>query len=740
MLHLSITSLLTFFLLTLAKVTKDNCKCTYHPETPWIGPYCSNWNNDNITFCNLARDPNSKSCSGAVKSVFGDFYWTENRTICAKSSDYVKNNCNCKYYKNFYHIGPFCAKWNPRIQFSFCLLSGDLDGRFCPGAIKVKSRRDPFYLTTDKGVCKRASKSLIQNCHCTHYRDFDQIGPYCSKWVYSTTPFCLLSGGSDARFCPDALKFRNNTLYLTSNKGICKRSFENLIQQCNCTHLNNSSNIGPYCAKWFVGLPPFCLLSGGSTAKYCPGAAKIKNYVDLYYTRHQAVCNKSIHPDLNSFNLNVRQSFSVNELLQLCLYSTNFLVGAVGNALVIRKFGVEDNVGRPGSRFVIILAFLDLVSSILIPGVIIIQILYRFHTFSTWPLGEFTCRIIVFYPILLHSTSWLLLAVTVERARLIYKPFSRQVNKKIVFLCSIVILLASFTLTLKGGINYRYLTNRIIYIDGTSYKISQCLTRVISMHEFIDTFVVHFLGYWLPMFLILMVYILMYLKLKKHAELTRQNSTFDFDSQMQNVSHTFTIVVVVYYICYLPHTILRIVTTYNHTYNRVARKEADTETISSFTITSFLILSNSSMNPIIYSRIHDKIYKRLRNFIVPFTQKYFHSNARSCRSQPFTITSSEPQLIARSLCQPTSQIGISNVSEGQGSTLSDNSLQQSSHVTHQSLSPSENDISKTDSAHSTAISKSSTLEEIGVDAAKDSISVDKDVCESREKEVEETKL
>ena len=50
--------------------------------------------------------------------------------------------------------------------------------------------------------------------------------------------------------------------------------------------------IGPWCSKWFNREIPYCTISGGDKARFCPGAVKY-NDVALYYTTHAAVCNKT---------------------------------------------------------------------------------------------------------------------------------------------------------------------------------------------------------------------------------------------------------------------------------------------------------------------------------------------------------------------------------------------------------------------------------------------------------------
>ena len=117
------------------------------------------------------------------------------------------------------------------------------------------------------------------------------------------------------------------------------------------------------------------------------------------------------------------------------------------------------------------------------------------------------------------------------------------------------------------------------------------------------------LGIWLPMILITVVYILMYIKLKRQAKIRRHTTSHDSQAQMNSISRTFTMVVVVFYICYLPPSILLLI--YLESIHRQMSIDDDAYTVT-VSVTDFLWYSNSCLNPIIYSRIHEKIYECIK--------------------------------------------------------------------------------------------------------------------------------
>ena len=103
----------------------------------------------------------------------------------------------------------------------------------------------------------------------------------------------------------------------------------------------------------------------------------------------------------------------------------------------------------------------------------------------------------------------------------------------------------------------------------------------------------------------------MYLKIKEQAVQRELNSSHNSSAQMIRISRTFTVVITVYYVCYLPHTIMDVVNDYTF-YTTESSHPAFNSTIP---FTNFLIFSNSCLNPLIYSKIHLKIYIGIKHVI-----------------------------------------------------------------------------------------------------------------------------
>ena len=368
---------------------------------------------------------------------------------------------------------------------------------------------------------------------------------------------------------------------------------------------------------------------------------------NMYFTMDKIVCDKSIHPPTVPWSSEFRLSYTTTDIIELCFFSFAILVGTVGNTLVIKHFAFGDSSDRPGSRLVIVLAVIDFVSSIWIPSIVLIRIIYRLpNKFTHWPSEEMTWKLAMLYPSLLYATSWLLLAISLERARAIYRPFSGKMQTKIVLPTTGVILICSCALSLHEAVNIRCLKGISLYLKPTTFQYTKCFYDIPLRDHFINLIVTNVLGIWLPMVLITIVYIMMYMELKKQAEIRQRTSSQDSQAQMTRISRTFTMVIAAFHICYLPTSIQNMI--YFEYFYR--NKSVDGHLYSTTqTVTTFLMFSNSFLNPIIYSKIHEKIYGCIKRFIIACRHTYCRKknqngsqiSSGATKQNTFTKTSTE---------------------------------------------------------------------------------------------------
>ena len=140
---------LVFYLIPSTAAAEDNCTCAYYSELEDIGPYCANWMNQTTPFCLLSNKSDAEQCPGATPWMNSNLYWTVDKSVCQKSTNYTAQYCHCEHYKEANDVGPYCAEWWGE-EPAWCILRGWAMGRFCPGAREIGEN---LYWTDDAAVC-----------------------------------------------------------------------------------------------------------------------------------------------------------------------------------------------------------------------------------------------------------------------------------------------------------------------------------------------------------------------------------------------------------------------------------------------------------------------------------------------------------------------------------------------------------------------------------------------------------
>ena len=114
-----------------------------------------------------------------------------------------------------------------------------------------------------------------------------------------------------------------------------------------------------------------------------------------------------------NYKLSHREPYDWEDKTQLTLYAFIFVTGTLGNGLVVKSF--LQTPDQPGSRFVIALAVVDCISSVWIPSLSVLDIVYDHQH---WPLGEAACMLLrPWATSLVYASAWLLVTISFERAR-----------------------------------------------------------------------------------------------------------------------------------------------------------------------------------------------------------------------------------------------------------------------------------------------------------------------------------
>ena len=108
--------------------------------------------------------------------------------------------------------------------------------------------------------------------------------------------------------------------------------------------------------------------------------------------------------------------YSAINIIQISFYSFIFIFGTIGNAFVVRWFGVPSEIGKAGNKLVVILAINDFLSSIFVP----LHHIHRIVSKETWHIRKALCALLGLYYTFLFATSFLLVAISIERFRYVF--------------------------------------------------------------------------------------------------------------------------------------------------------------------------------------------------------------------------------------------------------------------------------------------------------------------------------
>ena len=142
-----------------------------------------------------------------------------------------------------------------------------------------------------------------------------------------------------------------------------------------------------------------------------------------------------------------------------------------------------------------------------------------------------------------------------------------------------------------------------------------CYSTVVKETEiFYDCIVTLTIGMWVPAIMLLTLHVVMYRKLQQQALMRKHSSTLDSTRQMRSIFRTFSIIIISFFICILPLSFLQF-TIYYLLFSG-QQKVLDAKANLLLTMQHIFICLqdvNSCLNPLIYGKVHHKIYSVMKN-------------------------------------------------------------------------------------------------------------------------------
>ena len=243
--------------------------------------------------------------------------------------------------------------------------------------------------------------------------------------------------------------------------------------------------------------------------------------------------------------------------------------------------------------------------------------------------------------------------------RAIFKPFKPKLKNTVIIITSIIIVVCSLALAIHvivgGHKSWRisFQEGRIFYVQHTTVLASMCYFTYPKLDKILlySYILIYSIGLWFPAIILFTLHFIMYHKLKKEAQIRTNTSTMDSTLQMRRMMKTFSVIVIAFYICMIPHSILHTYLTHTVILGKVMNRKLYYTMSLTFTCLQNI---NSCLNPLIYAKIHLKIYSALKR-----VWKYFSS----CTSQS-CITSQRSGLPSIEMRERTRKTEYVNSNDG----------------------------------------------------------------------------
>ena len=199
--------------------------------------------------------------------------------------------------------------------------------------------------------------------------------------------------------------------------------------------------------------------------------------------------------------------------------------------------------------------------------------------------------------------------------RAIFFPFNSRIRSMYVTIISLAIILCPLVLQtyfLSNMTIYKYINSELSYHNNKTVYIEKC--AITYKRRFSLRIIIRSIGIWMPAIIIILTHIMMFCKLKKEARIRSQSTSSNTSTQMQQISKTFLVTVIVFLVCLLPWSIIQCL---RYSYNSDIESSPSFKRMSNYSFT--LANLNSCLNPFIYSKIHQKIWR----WVTSFHTRYF---------------------------------------------------------------------------------------------------------------------
>ena len=295
-------------------------------------------------------------------------------------------------------------------------------------------------------------------------------------------------------------------------------------------------------------------------------------------------------------------SMSTEEIILAVFYIVIFLLGLVGNSIVVYFFGFKLKKFSSFRWFVIQLAIVDAICCFVSP----IQLLYTLFAFYEWKLGDVTCKLSALIgPVSVNVSSWILCAIAYERYRAIVHPLKERFSRRKINCICALIWLGSFGIFIPYSLSVK-VENEVCISNWNS-----------SAQELTMAVIILLIQSMVPISILLFFFLRIRISMKNKRRKSCENDKRDENllapksvSLKTNIKardkvtvNALLIAVVTFITCSLPYNMFYVISVYMIQYHyTMAEFNKFHSTYARLNLwLSLVLLSNSVMNYFIYA-------------------------------------------------------------------------------------------------------------------------------------------
>lgn len=274
-----------------------------------------------------------------------------------------------------------------------------------------------------------------------------------------------------------------------------------------------------------------------------------------------------------------------------------FLLGLIGNSLVLFVFGSRWSKLKNCEIFMLSLAVADLVATVIVPVKMFLELTE--HDF--YPIGHIGCKTIATLSMTTVTVSALtLLVISIDRFLIVKYPLRNRPESWKIALIVLATWLISF------GLSFVYLTGDRIQVwdnpeDAKSHFVCRSfMPRHESTAHALVAFVIQIL---IPLVVMTVLYSLITWLLRKNAKSDLfQHQQREMRARLRRnrkATILFVTLVTTYYVFVLPSNIFFLLYIF-----RALTYLGHQELVTIYTLLQMILMLNSCVNPIIYSNLH----------------------------------------------------------------------------------------------------------------------------------------